>query len=197
VAACLACGGVWLDPRTSNEVKTAFGDWAIKVADHAARVAQVAVDTTSHQALACPSCRSPMRKARVPGAGFEIDVCDPHGTFYDRGELAAALKVVTAAKKAPPKRLYSPAAIGVGAVAAVAAVGVTGAAAMALSNNPSVGQQMMSSGTVDVAETALEVAEVAVDVLDVVDVAEVGGAVLEGGVSVFGFLGELLGGIDF
>ncbi len=195
MCACLACGGVWLNAKTASDVKSAFGEWAVKVADHAASSAQIAPDTHSNRALACPSCQKPMRKARVPGVGFEIDVCDPHGTFYDRGELSAALKVVQAPKKSAAQRLYVPAAVGVGVVA----VGAGAAAAVALSQSSQAqaqAQAMSSNG----AEMAADAAEIALDVaseVDVGDAVEIGGALVEGGASVFGFLFEALGAIDF
>lgn len=197
VCACLSCGGVWLNAQTANEVKTAFGEWAMRVADHAASTAQIAPDTHSNRSLVCPSCQKPMRKARVPGVGFEIDVCDPHGTFYDRGELSAALSAVRAPKKTGAHRLYVPAAVGVGV--GVVAVGAGAATAVALSQSSQVqaqAQAMSNNG----AEMAADAAEIALDVaseVDVGDALEVGGALVEGGASVFGFLFEALGAIDF
>ena len=190
VCACLACGGVWLDAKTANDVKSAFGEWAVKVADHAASAAQITPDTHSDRALACPSCHAQMRKARVPGAGFEIDLCDRHGTFYDRGELAAALKAVQASKKPSAKRLYVPAALGVGAVG-LGAVAAT-AAAVSVSQDPHVqahAQTMTSSAT----EMAADAAEIALDVASEVDL----GDAIEGGASVFGMLFEALSALDF
>ena len=36
--------------------------------------------------LPCPACSAPMR--RVLARGFvEVDYCEPHGTWFDRGEL--------------------------------------------------------------------------------------------------------------
>jgi len=202
VSACLSCGGVWLDVKTSNDLKNAFGAWAARVADHAASTAQQRPDTESSRALACPACGQAMRKARVPGAGFEIDRCEPHGTFYDRGELSAALRIVQAPRQLPARRMYGPAAVGLGVVAA----GAGAATAIALSQDPNVqahlqaNAQSISSSAADAAEIGLEVVDVGLEVASEVnlgDLVDVGGAVVEGGASIFGFVFEALGSLDF
>lgn len=205
VAACLACGGIWLDARTADAVGKALDaaetvearDWALRVGSAAERGASVFPNVHSPAALHCPVCQTTMRKARVPGAGFEIDSCGAHGTFYDKGELASAIRVASSPRQAT-RRAYGPAlgkhagSTAVLAAGAGAAVGLGAASAM---GSGYVDQQAAQIGSSSGAlETMGDVAEVA---LDVVDVVEIGGAIVEGGGSLLGFLGDLLSGLDF
>jgi Zn-finger nucleic acid-binding protein len=43
-------------------------------------------------ALTCPSCEARMRRIFVVPGGVYIDICDAHGTWLDRGELARLAK---------------------------------------------------------------------------------------------------------
>jgi Zn-finger nucleic acid-binding protein len=203
VSACLACAGVWLDAKTSAAVGKAFDaaeaaearDWALRVVAAAESGARLSPNVHSPLALRCPICRADMRKARVPGAGFEIDSCAAHGTFYDKGELAAAIRVAAAPGREPVKRVYGPAlasaqrglAVGAGAAAVGAGVGATYV-------DPGVSASAFQSSSGGALEVVGDVAEVA---LDVVDVVEVTSLVAEGGGALLGFLGDLLSGLDF
>ena len=173
--ACLACGGVWLDSRTASAVKSAFGTWGARISSAASHSASHPPDVASHRSLPCPVCRQAMRKTRIPGAGIEVDRCDAHGTFYDKDELATALSA--AAPAPPPRRLY-PVALGATAVA--------GATVAAVAMNNASGGGAYQSAVVDLVEVGAEVA------MGAGDIAEIGGAVAEGGLSVLGFLGDLL-----
>jgi Zn-finger nucleic acid-binding protein len=57
----------------------------------------------THGALSCPRCRQSMR--RVVAGDVEVDLCDAHGAWFDRGELArvkAALQAQVAAHPTSP-----------------------------------------------------------------------------------------------
>jgi Zn-finger nucleic acid-binding protein len=200
VAACLACAGVWLDAQTAVAVGKALDaaesaearDWALRVVSAVERGASVFPNVQSPLALRCPVCQVAMRKARVPGAGFEIDACGAHGTFYDKGELAAAIRVAAAPRRQPVQRVYGPALAAASKSAALGATVGAGVGLGAAYLEPHSLQSAASS--MSTLEVVGEVAEVAVDVVDVV---EVGSIVVEGGGALLGFLGDLLSGLDF
>ncbi|MEZ4390368.1 MAG: zf-TFIIB domain-containing protein [Polyangiales bacterium] len=49
--------------------------------------------------IACPVCGQSMQKQNIP-QGIELDLCNEHGVWLDRGELEAMLLRETAAKPA-------------------------------------------------------------------------------------------------
>ena len=116
--------------------------------------------------LACPSCREVMTRVHARGPDVEIDRCPKHGTFYDRGELAALAASLSRGgwSRAGVASASTGAAVAGAAVAgaAVAGVGVVGAAALA---SPS---PQAASTSSDVVQTVAEVAGGAVDTLDLV-----------------------------
>ena len=76
---CQACGGLWFDagelgrvlagrprPRPHNELRA---------------------PVDSSDPLPCKVCRQPMARRGYPGAAMQVDICQAHGAFLDRGEL--------------------------------------------------------------------------------------------------------------
>lgn len=83
---CGQCGGVWLDRLTSERVVKNACQASIALARAAAESARPDVQPAAHH-LSCPVCRAQMQTERVAKAWLDIDVCEAHGTWYDRGEL--------------------------------------------------------------------------------------------------------------
>jgi hypothetical protein len=49
--------------------------------------------TPPHEASPpCPLCSNPMRTYVVLGTDVEVDACDTHGTWFDRGELQTLIR---------------------------------------------------------------------------------------------------------
>lgn len=57
--------------------------------------------STKKKDLPCPKCYQPMKREWIARAHFEIDICDAHGVFFDRGELAQVAFLVGAKAPAP------------------------------------------------------------------------------------------------
>lgn len=81
--ACAACGGVWVDPFTARGIADALEPAFGAVTEHATRGAEAPVDEAAP--AACPDCGQPMARQHL--SGIEVDRCDAHGTWFDRGEI--------------------------------------------------------------------------------------------------------------
>jgi Zn-finger nucleic acid-binding protein len=168
---CGACGGVFLAPACAQKLAAALPEEAIKLSVGASRAARYRPDTSP--TLACPVCAKEMKRIKAARAGVDLDVCQPHGTFYDQQEI----EKVTAAIKG--SGWHSP-SLPTGAIVAGAVLGgaaVVGGAVVASQVAPPATGTTALDVAGGVAETAGEVAlEVGADV------------VLEG---VFSILGSL------
>ena len=86
--ACLSCGGVWTDAHASRRIMTTVDRELVTIARE---VAMQAADPEHDLAVAsegsrkCPVCAKAMMSVRV--GHVTLDVCEPHGTWFDRDEL--------------------------------------------------------------------------------------------------------------
>ena len=87
---CGRCGGVWLRPDTERAVLSAVVKAALYLADRADESAAIEVDTS--QAATCPLCRLPLVRSHHDPSGIDLDRCEEHGTWFDRGELQKVSK---------------------------------------------------------------------------------------------------------
>jgi Zn-finger nucleic acid-binding protein len=86
LSACKGCGGVWLDAATVARLRQArSADVDAAAARIAARVISLAPPDRT-LTIACPVCRQHLRRVAIPGMPQVIDVCDAHGTWFDRAE---------------------------------------------------------------------------------------------------------------
>ena len=85
VAVCLACGGAFLAAAAVDTVARAFDEHAQSMASLAAQQGSKRVDAA--RTATCPMCSTAMARFRV--GPVEVDTCFEHGSWYDRGELAA------------------------------------------------------------------------------------------------------------
>ncbi|MDQ3031207.1 MAG: zf-TFIIB domain-containing protein [Myxococcota bacterium] len=88
VRGCTACGGVWLDRATTLRLVQQSDD---EILETATRVLRILMPTSVDRraALSCPMCGAPLTRSHLGETGHAIDECAEHGTFFDRGELAA------------------------------------------------------------------------------------------------------------
>ena len=196
---CGTCGGIWLDNATAGRITSAMPPDALALADSAAGHARHQPDV--HAAIACPECARPLSRRHVGAARVDIDVCEAHGTWFDKHELrhvAQALAVSRAYGRGP----------GTGAAVAAGAVGAAalgGAMLMSggLTADPTLGQRVQR-GIEQNQEPLADGLEVAADFgaeMDVAGGAEVamhaGGAALDAAGGAFeaaGGLAEAAGG---
>ena len=169
---CGGCGGLWLDNGSTNQVLARVCSEVTTMASLAAQNARQQVDLAG--AIRCPECHRGLR--RVPGGdpSLLVDICDEHGTWFDRDELQ---QVAALAERRRREQQRSAALAGVGA-----GVGLAGAAAaVAVEQNYSVSRALEGVGTA-LADTASAAGSVAVDAASTVGAAavEVGGEVVVG-----------------
>lgn len=98
VFACSGCGGVWTDHAATQVLRSAHDDGIEMIARNAATTATTMAEADRPERV-CPACRVPLQGTTI--ASVRLDYCPEHGTWYDRGEIAA---VCNATKMAPGAR---------------------------------------------------------------------------------------------
>lgn len=92
---CGACGGLWLDPDSLQQLSDSREEHGDVVAMLAARVPSVAAPPDVVRYVPCPRCEKLMnRKNFAQSSGVVLDVCAKHGIWLDRGELERLLGFV-------------------------------------------------------------------------------------------------------
>jgi Zn-finger nucleic acid-binding protein len=105
--ACHDCGGIWLDSETSARVRERLDTQTIQVGEIAAGLAEVPFPP--HQASPpCPICRVPMQTWTVASTDVEVDSCNEHGTWFDRGELQTLIRELMARITEPASPAFPP-----------------------------------------------------------------------------------------
>lgn len=74
------------DPDLETAVRRAFGV-LVSLSPHARRAS-----------VSCPVCEQATRYVELDGTGQGVDVCDAHGTWFDRDELELYVEKHTAAR---------------------------------------------------------------------------------------------------
>jgi Zn-finger nucleic acid-binding protein len=83
---CRTCGGAWLDRDANLAVVHSPDDAAVNAFRSHSAKARRPVDQAP-DGLSCPVCNGTLRRHRIEGAWLDVDICDAHGTWYDRGEI--------------------------------------------------------------------------------------------------------------
>jgi Zn-finger nucleic acid-binding protein len=150
---CGGCGGLWLDNASTSQVVARINPQVVSLAQSASKSAQQRVDLDT--SIRCPECGKPLR--RIPGGdpSLLIDICEEHGTWFDRDELQ---QVAALAERR--RREQRTAVAAGGAVAAAGVAGVAGVAAM----QSGAAQNLASSAGEVAASVGSTAAEVAVEV---------------------------------
>jgi Zn-finger nucleic acid-binding protein len=82
---CERCGGVFLDPTAVTHAENVNDEDLVNTARRIVGAVLRGRPDLSLQ-VSCPVCQQPMRRSPILG-GSRVDVCDAHGTWFDRGEL--------------------------------------------------------------------------------------------------------------
>lgn len=85
VLTCNGCGGVWADQAASARINRMVCRDLVSVAKQAAKRADDERPSVVDGERRCPVCSGGLRNENV--AGVSLDVCDAHGTWFDRDEL--------------------------------------------------------------------------------------------------------------
>jgi Zn-finger nucleic acid-binding protein/DNA-directed RNA polymerase subunit RPC12/RpoP len=90
VRGCPRCGGMWIDNATVEQLSNAHD---AELEDVARRLVPfVAHSPRRSPEIACPECHGSMRRSRLADTMHAIDVCDAHGTWFDRDELSTFVR---------------------------------------------------------------------------------------------------------
>ncbi|MFO0659364.1 MAG: zf-TFIIB domain-containing protein [Polyangiaceae bacterium] len=82
---CGNCGGVFADNSHTQRVIARFDGDAVGLAQQASAAARTVVRPTTPGC--CPVCSGMMRFVNVDPYDLQLDICDAHGTWFDRDEL--------------------------------------------------------------------------------------------------------------
>lgn len=95
----MQCAGIWIK-REDVERLMKFRDTDVEQeAKHLVGAAFILGPPRNRDAMiACPECSAPMRRAAVPDTRHAVDVCEAHGTWFDREELPAFVGAYAAAR---------------------------------------------------------------------------------------------------
>jgi len=107
VELCQSCGGLWLDRTLLRQVAQLPGVAAAlrAIAEDAALRAPLGGVGGIYN-VSCPICGVLMERRKHRRTGIVVDLCEEHGTWFDRGELRAVLDGQVSAdgpfRSAPP-----------------------------------------------------------------------------------------------
>lgn len=91
---CSKCGGIWLEKETMQKVVAYLDPQSIQMSEQAAETAEIPFPP--HDARPpCPMCGEAMTTFVLQGTDVEVDRCEPHGTWLDRGELETIVHELT------------------------------------------------------------------------------------------------------
>ena len=115
---CATCGGIWLGREASRVLTASFSQSAVLAAGSSP--VRIPDRDLAPSAGPCPECNGVMIRRRfttaAPGVraldpgergapgklSVELDVCDAHGTFFDRGELSQVTRALEASGALEP-----------------------------------------------------------------------------------------------
>lgn len=103
---CGRCGGIWVDNASAQTAMSTLDQVIVDLAERAGDRAAAEVET--RDLVACPACRETLARKRVTRAQVLIDLCEAHGTWFDRYELAQVLDALGAPKRAPTTTSLGP-----------------------------------------------------------------------------------------
>lgn len=98
VYACGGCGGIWTDHAATKALQAASDATIVPISSEAAARAAFVAEA-DRPGRTCPVCQAMLSQTTL--AGVNLDYCTTHGTWYDRGEMAAICALTMAGKQAP------------------------------------------------------------------------------------------------
>jgi len=108
---CARCRGVFVAAPVLDRIRK---DLLLRAAVHETFPGGAVEEPLSVNPLRCPRCRIAMKRQRfAPGSDVTVDVCGPHGTWFDERELPAIVAFVGTERarrtRQPPPTPRSPA----------------------------------------------------------------------------------------
>jgi Zn-finger nucleic acid-binding protein len=94
VAGCSECGGMWLERAVVEHLREVRDEALVAALRREFDV--IVLGIRQYMAIQCPVCARPLRRRAIPDSEQDIDVCDEHGTWFDRDELVMLVKAFDA-----------------------------------------------------------------------------------------------------
>ncbi len=95
LAGCGHCGGIWLDTKTVDHLRTTRDT---DVQEAARRLVAIIQRVDRAPLLSCPVCKTAMQRTEAPGTMHFIDTCVAHGTWFDGLELPQFIEAFAEAR---------------------------------------------------------------------------------------------------
>jgi Zn-finger nucleic acid-binding protein len=83
---CTSCGGVWLDRAVVERLSRARDPDLERAAGRILGLMRPPPGLRD-PLICCPVCAAPLRRTEIANSVSQIDVCDAHGTWFDRNEV--------------------------------------------------------------------------------------------------------------
>lgn len=94
---CPSCGGIWLDNTTFDAIREDKDKQAAFVPEGRSRLETHDPTEQAVVYLRCPRCGDLMNRTNFAGrSGTVLDSCKPHGTWFDKDELARVIEFIRA-----------------------------------------------------------------------------------------------------
>ena len=100
MSGCGKCGGIWLDNHSCQALVQRPQQSTIDLVERADARARVYAE--AHDPVACVECGSTCARVRLDKGGAVVDVCQDHGTWFDRYELALVAHAYLPRAAPPP-----------------------------------------------------------------------------------------------
>jgi len=100
VAGCRTCAGLWLDASAVQRLRTTYdATLEEELRRPFGPVIVMGPIPNRNAALSCPTCAAPMRRAPIRETSPSgLDVCEAHGTWFDRDELGMLIDALREAR---------------------------------------------------------------------------------------------------
>jgi Zn-finger nucleic acid-binding protein len=96
---CTKCAGLWIDNGTVGRLRQHTDSDVESLARDLTRVIAMPMPLAQRTAqLSCPVCTKRLRRVEIPETPNAVDVCDEHGTWFDRDELAMFVRTFSEAR---------------------------------------------------------------------------------------------------
>ena len=88
ILGCQTCGGVFLEKPAVALLERHRDEELLQAVLRTLRIL-MPFRTDRRPALSCPHCQQKLERRDLGESGHAVDICSPHGVFFDRGEVTA------------------------------------------------------------------------------------------------------------
>lgn len=100
---CGSCCGIWLDNEHAAKLAGQVDRELLALASRVS-LGRASGSPERRAGVPCPSCSATMTVTAAPVGGVDVDVCNAHGTWFDKDELTAILAARAPRSRPSPRR---------------------------------------------------------------------------------------------